>query len=376
MPADRTRSTTTPTLGSDTAEAQAFYRELERQHLVALWNVTSTLLPREPRSRAVPHLWRWDTMLPLVRRAGELAPLHRGAERRVLGFLNPALPGRYGATPTLWAGFQYLLPGEVAPAHRHSPAAIRFVIQGEGAFTTVDGDKCLMSRGDLVLTPPWTWHDHGHEGAEPMIWLDGLDLPLVAEMEATFFEPFPGDAQPLSKPVGDSESRYGLGQLRPTWERWTGPHSPLLAYKWEPTEAALHRLASVGASPFDDVAMEYINPNTGGPLMPTIACWIQLIRPGVRTRAHRHTGSAVYFAFEGQGETVIDGQRFDWRAGDLFVVPSWAWHEHASAADPGGRGSVLFSVHDTPVIQALGLYREQAYPESSGHQPVRSVFPG
>jgi gentisate 1,2-dioxygenase len=290
----------------------------------------------------------------------------------VLGFLNPALPGRYGATPTLWAGFQYLLPGEVAPAHRHSPAAIRFVIRGEGAFTTVDGDKCLMGRGDLVLTPPWTWHDHGHEGAEPMIWLDGLDLPLVAEMEATFFEPFDGDAQPVAKPVGDSESRYGLGQLRPTWERWTGAHSPLLAYKWGPTEAQLRRLATIGASPFDDVAMEYINPNTGGPLMPTIACWIQLLRPGVRPRAHRHTGSAVYFAFEGQGTTVIDGQRFDWRAGDLFVVPSWAWHEHASADGPGG--AILFSVHDTPVIQALGLYREQAHPD--GHQPVRSVFPG
>jgi gentisate 1,2-dioxygenase len=122
--------------------------------------------------------------------------------------------------------------------------------------------------------------------------------------------------------------------------------------------------------------MEYINPNTGGPLMPTIACWIQLLRPGVRTRAHRHTGSAVYFAFEGQGATVIDGQRFDWRAGDLFCVPSWAWHEHASADQPGGPGAILFSVHDTPVIQALGLYREQAYPDSGGHQPVRSVFPG
>ena len=201
-------------------QARTFYAELERHHLVALWNVNKSLLPKEPRSRCVPHLWRWDTMLPLVRRAAEVAPLSRAAERRVLGFINPGLPDRFGATHTLWAGFQYVLPREVAPAHRHSPAAIRFVIQGEGAFTTVDGDKCLMGRGDLVLTPPWTWHDHGHEGAEPMIWLDGLDLPLVAEMEATFFEPFAGDVQPLLKPVGDSESRYGLGQLRPTWERW------------------------------------------------------------------------------------------------------------------------------------------------------------
>jgi len=359
--------------GIGAADAEAFYRELERQHLCALWNVTANLLPREPRSRAMPYLWRWDTLLPLCQRGGELAPIHRGAERRVLGFINPGLPDRYGATHTLWAGFQYLLPGEVAPAHRHSPAAIRFVIQGRGAFTTVDGDKCRMSPGDLILTPPWTWHDHGHEGTEPMIWLDGLDLPLVAELEGTFFEPLTADVQPVAKPLEDSARRYGVGQLRPTWGRSVTPHSPLLVYKWEQTEAALRRLVALDASPFDDVAMEYINPHTGGPLMPTIACQVQLIRPGVGTRAHRHTGSAVYLAFEGRGHSVIDGQRFDWGPGDLFVVPSWTWHEHASAADVPG-GAILFSVQDSPVIQALGLWREQAYPEPSGHQPITRVF--
>ena len=127
--------------------AQTLYEELERSHLVALWNVSKSLLPKEPKSRCVAHLWRWETMLPLVRRAAEVAPLSRAAERRVLGFINPGLPDRYGATHTLWAGFQYVLPGEVAPAHRHSPAAIRFVIEGQGAFTTVDGDKCVMERG-------------------------------------------------------------------------------------------------------------------------------------------------------------------------------------------------------------------------------------
>jgi gentisate 1,2-dioxygenase len=356
-----------------TEDAQAFYRELQRNHLVALWTVSADLLPREPRSRAVPHLWRWETLRSLVERAGTLAPLGRGADRRVLGFLNPGLPARYGATHTLWAGFQYLLPGEVAPAHRHSPAAIRFVIQGARAFTTVDGDKCIMGRGDLVLTPPWTWHDHGHEGDEPMIWLDGLDLPLVAEIEGSFFEPFPEDAQPVERPAGDSERRYGIGQLRPTWERWTGPHSPLLNYRWTQTEEALRRLATVGASPFDGVAMEYINPHTGGAVMPTLACWIQLLPPGMRTRAHRHTGSAVYLVVEGRGHSVIDGQRFDWGRGDVFVVPTWRWHEHASA---DGTEAILFSVHDTPALQALGLYREQAYPDHGGHQPVTGVFEG
>jgi gentisate 1,2-dioxygenase len=354
-------------------DTQEFTRELERHHLVALWTVAADLLPREPRGRAIPYLWRWDALRPLVKRAGELAPLRRGAERRVLGLINPGLPARYGATHTLWAGLQYLLPGEAAPAHRHSQAAIRFVVHGERAFTTVDGDKCVMSRGDLVLTPPWSWHDHGHEGDEPMIWLDGLDLPMVAELEGTFFEPFPADAQPIERPVGDSERRHGIGELRPAWDRWAGPHSPLLNYKWARTEEGLRRLATTAASPFDDVAMEYINPRTGGPVLPTIACGIQLLRAGVRTQAHRHTGSAVYLVFEGHGHSVIDGQRFDWRSGDLFVVPTWAWHEHASA---DGTEAILFSVQDRPVMEAFGLYREQAYSDHGGRQPTTRVFEG
>jgi gentisate 1,2-dioxygenase len=355
-----------------TVEAQEFYRELEKQHLVALWTVTRNLLPREPKSRCVPHLWRWRTLLPLVKRGAELTPLSRAAERRVLGFINPGLPDRYGATHTLWAGFQYVLPGEVAPAHRHSPAAIRFVVEGEGAFTTVNGDKCVMAPGDLILTPPWTWHDHGNESKGPILWLDGLDLPMVAELEGQFYEPFPAESQPIAKAAGESERRYGIGQLKPTWDTAVGPFSPLMNYKWARTEEALRRLATVGGSPFDDVALEYINPHTGGPLMPTLACWVQLIRPGVRTRAHRQTGSAVYLAFRGRGYSVIDGQRFDWEPGDLFVVPTWAWHEHASRDGE----AVLFSVHDTPVMRALGLYREQAYEPHQGHQPISRTFEG
>lgn len=354
-------------------EAHEYYRALERKHLVPLWNVQKNLLTKEPRSRAVPYLWRWDDLLPLIERSGELAAIKRGAERRVLGLINPGLPDRYGATHTMWAGFQYLMPGEVALAHRHSPAAIRFIVQGRGGFTTVDGDKCLMEPGDMILTPPWTWHDHGNETDEPMIWLDGLDLPIVAELEGVFYEPFTQDAQPLAKPVGDSERRYGLGQLRPIEQRPARSFSPLLNYKWARTEEALHRLATVEGDPFDDVAMEYINPHTGGPIMPTLGCGIQLLRPGVRTLAHRHTGSVMYLAFRGRGSTLIEGQRFDWSPGDLFVVPTWTWHEHAAAP---GTDAVLFSVQDRPVMDALGLYREQAYRDNGGHQPVTGVFAG
>ena len=355
-------------------EVREYSQELERRHLVALWNIQGNLLVKEPKSRAVPYLWRWDDLLPLITRSGEMAPpLQWGAERRVLGLINPGLPERYGATHTMWAGFQYLVPGEVAPAHRHSVSAIRFIVQGEGGFTTVDGDKCIMSPGDLILTPPWTWHDHGNETDEPMVWLDGLNLQLVAELEAVFYEPFEENAQGVSKPVGDSERRYNVGQLRPTWQKSVGPCSPLLSYKWARTEEALRGLATVEADLFDDVAMEYINPHTGGPIMPALACGIQLIRPGVRTRAHRHTGSVIYLAFEGSGYSVIDGQRFDWSKADVFVVPTWAWHEHASAP---GQEAILLSIQDRPVMEALGLYREQPYEDHGGHQPVTGVFGG
>jgi gentisate 1,2-dioxygenase len=159
--------------------------------------------------------------------------------------------------------------------------------------------------------------------------------------------------------------------LRPTWEHPAGPSSPLLNYKCEQTEAALRHLATSGASPFDDIALEYINPHTGGPVLPTIACWIQLIRPGIRTKAHRQTNSAVYHVFRGQGDTIINGERLAWTTGDFFVVPPWAWHEHANNI---GGDAILFSVQDTPILQALGLYREQAYEVNDGHQTIRREF--
>jgi gentisate 1,2-dioxygenase len=350
-----------------TDELTGLYQDLERLHMVPLWKIAPRLLPREPQPQAIPYLWRWPEIASLAHRAARLVPIERGGERRVIAFMNPGLGGKWAATSTLWAGVQILLPGETAPAHRHSPAAIRFIIQGKGAYTTVEGDQCLMSPGDLVLTPPWTWHDHGNSTSEPVLWMDGLDVPFVRDMDAGFFEPFAGAQQPMTKPVNDSERRYGIGQLRPTWEHPAGPSSPLLNYKWEQTEEALERLATSGASPFDDVALEYINPHTGGSVLPTLACWIQLIRPGVQTKAHRQTNSAVYHVFRGEGYSVINGKRFTWNTGDFFVVPPWAWHEHANNAR---QGAILFSVQDTPILQALGLYREQVYETNGGHQAI------
>ena len=349
---------------------QEFVAAVEGAHLDAPW--TGPVMSHEPKARVLPFRWRWTAIEPLLMRAGELVTPDRGVERRILRLANPGVPGKT-ATHTLSTAVQLLLPGECAPAHRHSPAAIRFIMQGQGAYTTVEGEKCPMGPGDLVLTPSWTWHDHGSEAAGPVIWMDGLDIPLIRALETMFYEPFPDDRQPVSKAAGDSVRRYGAGGLKPAWTKPRHDLPPLVHYPWEQTYAALKQLAEADASPFDDVAMEYINPATGGSALRTIGCWIQLIRPGVRTQAHRQTSSAVYHVFAGRGFSVIAGQRFDWRQGDFFVVPPWAWHEHANE---GAGEAILFSIQDAPVFEALRLYREEAYQGNGGHQAITGVFQG
>lgn len=359
------RSAVEPTRQTDVsrelqAEREAFYRELAPLNLAPLWNVLSAALTREPRTASVPYLWRWQDVRPRVLRSGGLVTAEE-AERRVLYLLNPGLPPeRLAAVGTLYAGFQLILPGEVARTHHHTPSATRFIIEGEAAYTTVSGERTVMHKGDYVTTPNWTWHDHGNESNTPVIWLDGLDLPLVVDLDAVFFEEFSwvtGDEiQPVTKPMGDSAHRWGAN-LRPTFQEPTRGFSPILNYRWETCRAALHALRADEGSSFDGVILEYINPHTGGPSLPTMSAYLQLLRKDEHTQAHRHTASTVYHVAEGVGYSVIAGQRFEWQEGDTFVVPSWAWHEHASA----GGEAVLFSFSDRPVLEAFGLYREQAH---------------
>ena len=317
-----------------------------------------------------PFLWRWSEVEPLVLKSGEIVTPDRDVERRTMRLATPGLDR--GTTHTMVAALQLLLPGECAPAHRHTPTAIRWILTGNGAYTTVEGDKCYMEPGDLILTPSWTWHDHSNEGAGPMIWLDGLDVPFVGYLRANFYEAFPEDTQPITG-VGDSIRKYASGALRPIWGEQDLPYSPLWHYKWDRTYEALKGLSELGSDPFDDVAMEFSDPTTGRPVLRSMTCWAQLIRPGIHTKAHRHTSSKVYQVFRGEGYSVINGQRFDWTEGDFFVVPSWAWHEHASAEDTE---SVLFSIQDTPVMKSMALYREEPYAEHAGHQPITGSFAG
>jgi gentisate 1,2-dioxygenase len=312
------------------ASVEQFVAELRAAGLDAPWTRPGPLIPSKATA-VQPRLWRWAQIEPLVRQGPEFMKPGRGAERRILRLDNPGVPERT-ATHTISVAVQYLLPGEIAPAHRHTPNAVRFMLHGEGAFTTVEGDKCVMRRGDLVITPSMTWHDHGNEGAEPVMWTDGLDSPVVRYLENLHMDPFPGEQQPVRE----------------------GPPARHVHHRWAESHAELLRRASGAGDPFDDVLMEYLDPATGASVVPTLGCYLQMLRPGVHTRAHRESSSAVYHVVSGSGRTVVDGQTFAWTEGDFFAIPPRAVHDHAN---PGAEPAILFSFQDVPLVKALGHYR-------------------
>ena len=354
------------------ADTETLYDDMKSNFLTPLWRIEESIMPLQPKPKAVPWLWKWQTLHDIAERSGKLVPIERGGDRRATALSNPGLEGQPFATPTLWAAVQWLNGHEVAPAHRHTSQAIRFIINGSGSWSTVEGDRVFLERGDLVLTPPWLWHDHGSASDEAAIWMDGLDIPLNNYLDASFFEPYTGEAQEVVQVPNGTVLKYGVGQMRPAWEKRSIVHPPMFTYKWEETERALNNLAQVDASLFDDVALEYTNPHTGGPVMQSLSCWIQMLRPGVHTQAHRHTGSTVYHVFEGKGETIINGVRFAWEQGDMFVLPSWALHEHLNAST--NERAILFSMHDIPLLVAMNKHREEAYAENGGHQVVTGSF--
>jgi gentisate 1,2-dioxygenase len=323
----------TATLDTSTA-LQEYCATLRGAGLDAPWATPGPLI-RPKASSVRAWLWRWSDIEPLLRRSPEFMKPGRGAERRILRLDNPGVPERT-ATHTISTAVQYLLPGEIAPAHRHTPNAVRFMLWGDGAFTTVEGDRCEMQRGDLVLTRSMTWHDHGNSGEQPVMWTDGLDSPVVRYLENLYMEEYPEEQQRAGKGAGNNARIH---------------------FRWGDAYAALLARADEEANPFDDVVMEYLDPVTGRSVLPSLACSLQMLRPGVRTRAHRETTSAVYHVVRGAGTTVIDGVRFDWGEGDFFCVPPRALHAHANE---GGAPAILYRVDDKPLVTALGFYRMEA----------------
>ena len=351
----------------DTPELLAYYAALDRLDAGALWTVANKIEPWQPKSSSVPVLWRYEDLRAHVLRSVDLVTPEK-AGRRVIYLNNPGRQEHAASVGWLYSGLQVMNPGEVASAHAHSASALRFIMEGEGAYTIVDGHKMTLGANDFVLTPNGTWHEHGVEAdGTPCIWQDGLDIPLVNTLEANFYAVHDDMKQAVGYPVDDVTNSWGASGLRPAGQEWAKPYSPLLKYEWAPTYEALTRFAkATDGSPFDGVMMSYVNPVTGGPVMPTIGASMQMLRPGERTRAHRHTGSFMYQVEKGSGFSVIDGKRFDWKERDIFCVPAWAWHEHGNASDRDD--ACLFTFNDLPVMQSLGLYREEAFGDNGGQQ--------
>ncbi|MBV9119647.1 MAG: cupin domain-containing protein, partial [Chloroflexi bacterium] len=329
--------------------------------------------PPEPHSDVAAWLWSWQDIRAGMIEACDLMPVGEdGADRRVLTMRNPSFNG-FGATKTLSSAVQLVKPGEEAPSHRHTMAALRFIIEGAGGYTIVEGEPLSMEPGDFLLTPAWTWHGHAHEGTEYMMWLDVLDVPLVRGLDLGFYEELaePHELQKPEKPMDDSVHRFGTGSLLPTWMgRPNTPYSPLFSYKWGPTREALYRLTDMEPSPTEGYALTFTNPFTGGPVMPTIGAGMHLLKAGQHTTAKRSTVNSIFHVAQGSGYSVIAGKRFDWRFGDTFCVPVWNWVEHVAANED----AILFTANDLPVVQALALHREQVHP--NGHQAISATFDG
>ena len=343
-----------PPSSRDARLPAAYSEALDAVALGPLWTALHALLPGERTTRAVPHAWRWKDTRPLLLEAARLVPIEQ-AERRVLVLRNPGLGGAYAITSTLFAGLQIILPGEVAPSHHHTPTALRLVVEGRGAFTTVDGVKCAMEPGDLILTPPMRWHDHGHEGTEPVVWLDGLDLPLVRAFEASWASRL-RPAEPPRTATDSSEDEFTAAGLVPRTSRYAETGYPLVRWPWHTVRAALARLAA-RAPAAQPLILRHVNPRTGAPPLPTLGCETQWLRPGELTGAERRTASAVYHVVEGHGESRIGDGSLAWEPGDTFVAPPWHWVTHRNGAPDAP--AALFQFNDEPALRALGLYVEE-----------------
>jgi gentisate 1,2-dioxygenase len=297
--------------------------------------------PQE-RKRPEPRMTKWSTIYPLLLEAGEAVSLENAFRRNI-------------------SGFQIVMPGEKAPAHRHTASAMRLVIVGDGsAYTTTNGEQMFMEPGDFLVQPGWGWHDHSNPGTDPVIWMDMLDNNLVSLLEVEFREDWPGDVQqPVIHPEGFFSKVYG--QLRPARLVNNPGEIPPMTYKYRDTVAMLRQMADEeDVDPHDGVILEYTNPVTGGHVVPTLSAKVQMLRPGESTRPHRHTGTVRHHVIQGRGVSAVDldnPTELIWEDHDTFWIPSWRWHQHrnTSTSEP----AIIFTLSDSPQAEAFGFYREE-----------------
>jgi gentisate 1,2-dioxygenase len=323
-------------------------------HCIPTWTDAPKIVGAAPNVGYQPYRWEWETARRLLAEAGEAITPERGAERRSIDHVNPTLAGGLSTTHAIGSAFQLVRPGEIAPAHRHAAAAIRFVFDGgaDSIYTTVNGERLAMNRGDLLTTPSGCWHDHRNESDHDIVWFDALDYPLVNYLRAAWFEQHPDDAQKVDVPDGHS-IRYG-GPIRPDEPYRHG--TPVMRYAGVAVTAALDQAACHAPDPHHGWRLRYVNPFSQDSTLPTFDCLAQRFPAGFRGEAWRSTASQVQLVVAGEGETEVDGERFAWHRGDVLSIPPWSWTAlRVSSPVP----AQLFTVTERPLLVTLNLYREE-----------------
>ncbi|MGL5733234.1 MAG: cupin domain-containing protein [Beijerinckiaceae bacterium] len=335
---------------------QDYRAAMDSAGVAPLWPQMRRVLPHgAPVPVTKPHHWAYADIRPLLLRAGELTPVEK-AERRVLFLVDPGRgPGAMQATSTIYVGLQLLLPGEIAPAHKHTPSAARIVVEGAGGYTFVDGDRLPMHEGDLILTPGGCWHDHGHGGDKPVVWLDALDLPLFVYLEGSYAVEAPLQ-NPRNRP-DPSEVEYRAAGLAPTRRRDKPPPAdyPMMRFPWARTEEALRHYGQYADGGI--VELDYINPETGASCLPTLGFTATMLRAGETAKPVQRSSSAVFHVIGGKGHSIVNGQRIDWQAKSTFSAPVFATIDHYA---DGGAPAFLIRIHDAPLQERLGFYEERA----------------
>jgi len=336
-------------VSKEISDLKSLDAELAKDSMKGLWAREETMR-REPAPFGKPMLWKWGKIRAGLESAGELITTNYKGARRAISLVHPNMGE--STSHTLNMAVQLVKAGEAVYSHRHTNAAMRFVIDGgEGVYTITSGEKCVMEKGDLVIQPSWGYHNHINETERDAIWIDCLDSGLMRMLRTMFQEPHPGeDVRLYNSPVDTAVRNPGL--LAP-------PGRPLqsLVYKWRETRRALGAMLPESESVHDGKCLEYRNPVTGGSTFPTFSCWVQMLDGGRETAEHRHTSNQIYHVVEGSGVSEVAGESLEWEAGDFFVVPNWSWHRHknSSASAP----AVLFSTTDRPLQEAIGVYREE-----------------
>ena len=341
---------------TSSARLEALERRLAEASMAGHWQTDRRRMPA-----LEPALWPWETISSTLRESGEVVTMGEAGEannRRTVQLVNPALPDVKSTSRTLQVSIQLVKPGETAETHRHTFNAMRFVVESAGMYTNANGEQMVMEPGDLLVQPGWAWHDHVNNTSEPAVWLDLHDNPMTQYFDSMASEVYgEAAAQPITKPDGFGRSQYGAVRPRGAAAQ---PKAVAYSYKWTDTLRSLEAMAGGEGDPFDGVLLEYVNPITGGGTLPTIGCWVQMLRPGEATRPHRHTASTVYHTLRGDGVTTVgkaEPTELRWGERDCFFVPAWHWHQHRneSASEP----AILFSVTDRPAVEALGFFREE-----------------